>query len=53
MIDSLATDGKIQEAKVFGIQKRYETEKYYVSIIFLLLNKEIFLGLFLFGLLDC
>ncbi|XP_030844663.1 phosphatidylinositol 4-phosphate 3-kinase C2 domain-containing subunit beta [Strongylocentrotus purpuratus] len=33
---TLATDGKIQEAKVFGIQKRYETEKYYVYIVRLL-----------------
>ncbi|XP_041472196.1 phosphatidylinositol 4-phosphate 3-kinase C2 domain-containing subunit beta-like [Lytechinus variegatus] len=33
---TLATDGKIQEASVFGIQKRYETEKYYVYIVRLL-----------------
>ncbi|XP_071493247.1 phosphatidylinositol 4-phosphate 3-kinase C2 domain-containing subunit beta-like [Diadema antillarum] len=30
---SLATDGKITSAAVFGIQKRYETEKYYVYIV--------------------
>ncbi|PIK56433.1 hypothetical protein BSL78_06677 [Apostichopus japonicus] len=30
---SLETDGKIKSATIFGIQKRYEDEKYYVYII--------------------
>ena len=28
---SLATDGKIKNIEVFGYQKRYNPEKYYVS----------------------
>ncbi|KAJ8024046.1 Phosphatidylinositol 4-phosphate 3-kinase C2 domain-containing subunit beta [Holothuria leucospilota] len=30
---SIQTDGKIKSASIFGVQKRYEDEKYYVYII--------------------
>ena len=31
-VNSMEKDGKITQARIFGIQKRYENAKYYVSI---------------------